>query len=54
MRKRESEIDLINGQQFKQKLKKSVKLAEKCGLSTMTMDEITAEVNAVRTAKKLN
>jgi len=44
-------VDLVTRQQFRKKLKKSIELAEKAGLSTMTMDEITKEVNAVRNAK---
>ncbi len=44
-------VNLVNKQQFRKHLKKSVELAEECGLSTMTMDEITKEVNAVRNAK---
>jgi len=44
-------VDIIMKQQFKKHLKKSVELAEECGLSAMTMDEITKEVNAVRNEK---
>lgn len=44
-------VNLVNKQQFRKHLKQSVELAEECGLSTMTMDEITKEVNAVRNAK---
>jgi hypothetical protein len=44
-------VDLVSRQQIKKKLKKSIELAEKAGLSAMNMDEITEEVNAVRNAK---
>ena len=44
-------FDLISKQLTRQNLKKSVEMAEKYGLSTMTMDEITDEVKAVRNAK---
>ncbi|MDR1950731.1 MAG: hypothetical protein LBP96_00695 [Bacteroidales bacterium] len=44
-----SEIaNLIERQVARQALRRSVELAEKYGLSSMTMDEISAEVNAVR------
>ncbi|MDR1951035.1 MAG: hypothetical protein LBP96_02250 [Bacteroidales bacterium] len=44
-----SEIaNLIERQVARQALRRSVELAEKYGLSAMTMDEISAEVNAVR------
>lgn len=41
-------IDLIAKELMKQNLNKSVELAEKYGVSKMTMDEITNEVKAVR------
>ena len=41
-------IDLISKELTRQNLNKSVELAEKYGLSKMTMDEITDEVKAVR------
>jgi len=44
-----SEIaDLIERQIARQALRHSVEIAEKKGLSSMTMDEINAEMNAVR------
>jgi hypothetical protein len=44
-----SEIaDLIERQMARQALCRSIEMAEKNGLSSMTMDEINAEVNAVR------
>jgi hypothetical protein len=44
-----SEIaNLIERQVARQALRRSVELAEKYGISSMTMDEISAEVNAVR------
>jgi hypothetical protein len=47
-----SEIaNLIERQVARQALRRSVELAEKYGLSSMTMDEISAEVNAVRQCK---
>ena len=48
-----SEIaDLIERQIAKQALRRSIDIAEENGLSSMTMDEINAEVNAVRQCKK--
>ena len=41
-------IDIISRELAKQRLKESLKLAEKFGLSEMTIDEITNEVKAVR------
>ena len=41
-------IDLISKELTRQNQNKSVELAEKYGLSKMTMDEITDEVKAVR------
>lgn len=41
-------LDIVSRELSKQRLKESLKLAEKFGLSEMTMDEITKEVNAVR------
>ena len=47
-----SEIaNLIERQVARQALRRCVELAEKSGLSSMTMDEINAEVNAVRQCK---
>ena len=48
-----SEIaDLIERQIAKQALRRSVDIAEKNGLSSMTMEEINAEINVVRQCKK--
>ena len=44
-------IDIIGKKITKQTLEKSVKLAEKYGLSKMTMDEIDDEIKAHRNAK---
>jgi hypothetical protein len=41
-------IDIISKELMRQNLNRSVALAEKYGLSTMTMDDITDEVKAVR------
>ncbi len=41
-------VNVVSRELTRQNLNKSVELAEKYGLSAMTMDEITAEVNAVR------
>jgi len=41
-------VDLVSRQLMRQNLNRSVALAEKYGLSSMTMDEITNEVKAVR------
>ena len=41
-------VDMISRELSRQNLKKTIELAERHGLSTMSMDEISAEVNAVR------
>ena len=41
-------INIVSAELTRQNLKKSLELAEKYGISEMTMDEITEEVNAVR------
>ncbi|MBX2966740.1 MAG: hypothetical protein KF845_11370 [Cyclobacteriaceae bacterium] len=41
-------LDLVSRELTRQNLNKTVELAEKYGLSKMTMDEITKEVKAVR------
>ena len=41
-------IDLISKELTRQNLNKCVELADKYGISKMTMDEITNEVKAVR------
>ena len=41
-------IDMISREISRQNLKKSVQLSERYGLSSMTMDEISTEVKAVR------
>ena len=41
-------VDMISRELSRQNLKKAVALAERYGLSSMSMDEISAEVNAVR------
>lgn len=45
-------IDIISRELSKQRLRESLKLAEKFGLSNMTMDEITKEIKAVRKSAK--
>ncbi|MCL2327812.1 MAG: hypothetical protein FWC39_04780 [Bacteroidetes bacterium] len=48
-----SEIaDLIEKQLARQALRRSVEMAERNGLSSMTMEEINAEVNAARLCKR--
>lgn len=44
-------IDIVNKEISKQMLNRSVQLSEKYKLSTLTMDEISNEVKAVRNAK---
>ena len=44
-------VDIVNKEISKQMLNKCVQLSEKYKLSTMTMDEISNEVEAVRNAK---
>ena len=41
-------IDIIGKELMRQNFNHSIALAEKYGLSSMTMEEITNEVNAVR------
>lgn len=41
-------VDLVSKELTRQTLNKCIELAEKYGLSKMTMDEITKEVKAVR------
>lgn len=41
-------VDIVSKELVRQNLDRSVALAEKYGLSSMTMDDITNEVNAVR------
>lgn len=41
-------VDMISREVSRQNLRKSIELSERYGLSKMTMDEISAEVNAVR------
>ena len=41
-------VDIVSGELSRQTLHRCIELAEKYGLSTMTMDEITKEVKAVR------
>lgn len=43
-------VDLISRELMRQNLDKCVELAEKHGLSSMTMEEISEEVKAVRNA----
>ncbi|WP_158859342.1 hypothetical protein [Lunatibacter salilacus] len=45
-------VELISSELMRQNLEKCVELAERYGLSSMTMDEINEEVKAVRNAKK--
>jgi len=45
-------VEMISKELMRQNLNKCVELAEKYGLSSMTMDEINEEVKAVRNAKK--
>jgi len=47
-------FNLVSKELIRQNLEKSVELAQKHGLSDMTMDEITAEVKAARTHAKSN
>ena len=47
-------IDRVSEELTRQNLNKSLELAEKYGISKMTMDEITNEVRSVRRAKNRN
>ncbi|GAB3967810.1 hypothetical protein GCM10028806_10660 [Spirosoma terrae] len=41
-------VEIVSREISRQNLQKSIELAERYGLSGMSMDEISAEVNAVR------
>ena len=45
-------VDLIEQHVARQALRRSVEIAEQQGLSNMTMEEINAEIKAVRECKK--
>ena len=47
-------LDIVSKELVRQNLNRCVALAEKYGLSTMTMEEITNEVKAVRKNAKDN
>ncbi len=47
-------LDIIEREKIREKLLKSVQIAEKNGLSKMTMDEIDEEIKAVRNNAKGN
>jgi hypothetical protein len=47
-------LDLISRELMRENLSKCLELAEKYGLSSMTMDEINQEVKVVRNAKNCN
>lgn len=44
-------VEIISRELTRQKLSQSIELAEKYGLSSMSMEEITSEVKAIRDAK---
>lgn len=41
-------VEMISRELSRQNLKKTVELSERCGLSNMTMDDISKEIKAVR------
>lgn len=45
-------VELVSRDLMRQNLDKAVELAEKYGLSSMTMEDINEEVKAVRDAKR--
>lgn len=47
-------IDIISREISRQNLRKSIQLAEKYGLSKMTLEDINKEINAVRKNAKNN
>lgn len=47
-------VDLVSKELMRQNLDKCFEIAEKHGLSMMTMEEINEEVKAVRNAKSRN
>lgn len=46
-------VDIVNRKRLKQALEESIEYAEKCGLSSMTMDEIDEEIKSVRNAERM-
>ena len=44
-------LALVNREQIKEKLERSIELAAQAGLSNMTLEKINEEINAVRHAK---
>jgi hypothetical protein len=47
-------VDLVSRELLKQRLNAAVESAEACGLSSMTMDDITSEVRSSRQNAKSN
>jgi hypothetical protein len=47
-------VDLVSKELMRENMETAVNSAEACGLSTMTMEEITKEVQAVRQNAKSN
>jgi len=48
-------VDMVSRELTKKNIESTIATAEKCGLSSMTMEDITAEVQAVRkNAKSCN
>jgi len=47
-------VDIVSKEIIRQNLSKSIELAEKYGLSKLTMEDITKEVKAVRKNAKNN
>jgi len=45
-------VDLVERQVAREALRRSVEMAEQNNISAMTMDEINAEINAVRQCKR--
>ena len=41
-------VDIIGRELSRQNLRKAIKLSERCGLSNISMEEISTEVKAVR------
>ena len=47
-------VDMVSKELMRKNLEAAIQSAEACGLSSMTMEEITNEVQAVRIDAKIN
>jgi len=47
-------VDMVSKELMRRNLEAAIQKAEKCGLSSMTMEDITNEVQAIRQSAKSN